>query len=100
MNMVKRLILVLGIVVAVAVGGIPAAASADYSRSGAETRTREWAESDWGSIWDPYTIFFCNGPYEHVAGKTEWACGGQEYRSNSWQVNIGPNGNQLYHSLS
>ncbi len=97
--MLNRFIIVMWIVAMMIAFGA-ASAGADYSRSGAEKRTVEWAEYDWGSFWDPYTVFWCNGPYEHVAGKTEWACGGEEYRSNSWQVNIGPNGNQLYHTLT
>lgn len=66
----------------------------------------EIAVSDAYFFWagqGPSIYNFCNGPYENVRHKTQWACYGEmtesRYPSSPyWQINLDPYGEVTYHN--
>lgn len=87
--------------VALALLLVSAASAFALTREGAEAYAAYHAELDWpneASTGVAYTNY-CTGPYENKQGKTQWACyGGFLNKCLKWQVNVGPYGEQTYHT--
>jgi len=92
----KRLLLLIG-VLALLLGASVTPASA-LTRAGAAEAAEYWATVDYGG--GAWSVTHCTGPYENVKGKTQWACYG--YNKNGgcedFQINVGPYGEQTYHT--
>ncbi|HWJ50632.1 MAG TPA: hypothetical protein VNR42_06400 [Solirubrobacteraceae bacterium] len=93
----KRICVALLTALVVSVAAAPSASALTYA--GAQEWSRHWAEVDSGWLSNEPR---CEGPFENVKGKTQWACYANFVNHGylGWQVNVGPYGEQTYHHFS
>jgi hypothetical protein len=105
--MIKKIVtLALPVLLAMAaLSSVPAASIAagikpqlcEYEKCGGSPSALEaatvHAASDFGGF---ASGEYCTGPYENVVGKTQYACYGSDTNGFTWQVNVGPDGEQTY----
>jgi hypothetical protein len=72
----------------------------EYKECGGTPSASEFAEAYAEELWGGVAkTERCEGPYENVRGKTQWACFGHDTGGGGfhWQINVGPFGELTYH---